>query len=302
MNSISGRREEGKHLENTRAAYYTSNHIIMDMLLTPIEWFDLLRWQDIIDILIVAYLLYRILFMIRGTRTAQMMIGLFVIVGGYYVAQRFELYILSWVVRNLLGYLFLTILVIFHPELRRMLAQVGQNTFFRHFYGIEKSQVIDEIVRSTEWLSSRRIGALVVVERGIGLKTFVNSGVNLDAEVSKELLSSIFISGAPLHDGAAIIKDNRLVAAACFLPLTLSSDISKELGTRHRAAIGITEETDAVVVIVSEETGTVSIAAGGEITRHLTSSELKRVLKNLLGPTVPQQRSSRFAKHAKAKK
>ena len=255
----------------------------MNALGNPLEWFEILRWQDIADILIVAYLIYRLLLMIRGTRTAQMLIGLFVIGGGYFVAQRFELYILSWVIRNLLGYLFLTILVIFHPEIRRMLAQVGQNTFFRHFYGIEKSQVIDEIVRSTEWLSSRRIGALIVIERGIGLKPFVNSGVTIEAEISKELLSSIFISGAPLHDGAAIIKDNRLIAAACFLPLTLSSDISQELGTRHRAAIGVTEETDAVVVIVSEETGTVSIAVAGEITRHLTSSELKRVLKNMLG-------------------
>ncbi len=152
---------------------------------------------------------------------------------------------------------------------------MGQTTFFRHFYGVEQSQLIDEIVRSTEMASSRRIGALIVVERTIGLKNFIDSGVNVDAEVSKELLSSIFISGAPLHDGAVIIKDNRLTAAACFLPLTLSNDISKELGTRHRAAIGITEETDAVVVIVSEETGSVSIAVGGEITRHLTSPELK---------------------------
>ncbi len=271
----------------------------MNRLFTSFEWFEILRWQDVIDILIVAYLLYRVLLMIRGTRTAQMMIGLFVIAGGYYVAQRFELYILSWAIRNLLGYFFLTILVLFHPELRRILAQVGQNTFFRHFYGIEKSQVIDEIVRSAEWLSSRRIGALIVVERGISLKTFVNSGVDIDAEVSKELLSSIFISGAPLHDGAAVIKANRLVAAACFLPLTLSGDISKELGTRHRAAIGITEETDAVVVIVSEETGSVSIAVGGEITRHLASSELKRALKNLLGSETKRQKSVRPAKAKK---
>lgn len=270
----------------------------MNTFLNPLEWFEILRWQDIVDILIVAYLIYRILLMIRGTRTVQMMLGLFVIGGAYYVAQRFELYIISWVIRNLLGYLALAILVIFHPELRRMLAQVGQNTFFRHFYGVEKSQLIDEIVRSTEWLSSRRIGALVVVERNIGLKNFIDSGVNVDAEVSKELLSSIFISGAPLHDGAVIIKDNRLTAAACFLPLTLSSDISKELGTRHRAAIGITEETDAVVVIVSEETGSVSIAVGGEITRHLTSPELKRVLKSLLGSSS-QQKSSHFSKRPK---
>ena len=271
----------------------------MNRLFTSFEWFEIFRWQDVIDILIVAYLLYRLLLMIRGTRTAQMMIGLFVIAGGYYVAQRFELYILSWAIRNLLGYLFLTILVLFHPELRRMLAQVGQNTFFRHFYGIEKSQAIDEIVRSAEWLSSRRIGALIVVERGISLKTFVNSGVDIDAEISKELLSSIFISGAPLHDGAAVIKDNRLVAAACFLPLTLSGDISKELGTRHRAAIGITEETDAVVVIVSEETGSVSIAVGGEITRHLASPELKRALRNLLGSEPKRPKSSRLAKSKK---
>ncbi|PID60054.1 TIGR00159 family protein [candidate division KSB3 bacterium] len=258
----------------------------MTSLLSPLEWFELLRWQDIVDILIVSYLFYRILLMARGTRAAQMMIGLFVIAVGYYIAQRFELYVLSWGMRNLLGYLFLTILVLFQPELRRILAQVGQNTYFRHFYSIEKSQVIDEVVRSAEWLSSRRIGALLVIERTVGLKSFINSGVTLDAEVSKELLSSIFISRAPLHDGAVIIKDHRVVAAACFLPLTLSSDISKELGTRHRAAIGITEETDAVVVIVSEETGSVSITVEGEITRHLSSSELKRALNNLLGPTV----------------
>jgi diadenylate cyclase len=269
------------------------------LLTTPLEWFEILRWQDIVDILIVAYLIYRILLMIRGTRTVQMMLGLFVIAGGYYVAQRFELYIISWVIRNLLGYLVLAILVIFHPELRRMLAQVGQNTFFRHFYGIEKTQIIDDIVRAAEWLSSRRIGALIVVERNIGLKNFIDSGVKMDAEISKELLSSIFISGAPLHDGAIIIKDNRLAAAACFLPLTLSSNISKELGTRHRAAIGVTEETDAVVIIVSEETGAVSITVGGEITRHLTSPELKRVLKSLLGSGTQQQKSSKRSKRTK---
>jgi diadenylate cyclase len=270
----------------------------MNTFFSPFELFDILRWQDIIDILIVAYVLYRILLMIRGTRTVQMMLGLFVIAGGYYVAQRFELYIISWAIRNLLTYLVFAILIIFHPELRRMLVQVGQNTFFRHFYGIEKSQVIDEIVRSTEWLSSRRIGALIVIERNIGLKNYVDSGVNIDAEISKELLSSIFISGAPLHDGAVVIKGNRLVAAACFLPLTLSSNISKELGTRHRAAIGITEETDAVVVIASEETGSVSIAVGGEITRHLTSSELKQALRNLLESGTRRQKSSRIVQRS----
>lgn len=267
----------------------------MNALFTPFEWIDIFRWQDIIDILIVTYVIYRTLLMIRGTRTIEMIFGLFVIAGGYYVAQQFELYIISWVIRNLLGYLAFAILIIFHPELRRILAQVGQNTFFKHFYGIEKSQVIDEIVRSTEWLSSRRIGALVVIERTIGLKNFVDSGVPIDAEVSKELLSSIFISGTPLHDGAVIINGNRLVAAACFLPLTLSNNVSKELGTRHRAAIGTTEETDAVVVIVSEETGSVSIAVAGEITRHLTSPELKRALKNFLEPGSARPVSSRLA-------
>jgi diadenylate cyclase len=265
------------------------------MVFSPLQWFDILRWQDIVDILVVAYVLYRILLMIKGTRTVQMMLGLFVIAGGYYVAQRLELYIISWAIRNLLAYLVFAILVIFHPELRRILAQVGQNPFFRYFYGIEKSQIVDEIVRSTEWLSSRRIGALIVIERNIGLKSYVDSGVNIDGEVSKELLCSIFISGAPLHDGAIIIKGNRLVAAACFLPLTLSSNVSKELGTRHRAALGITEETDAVVVIASEETGSVSIAVGGEITRHLTSSELKQALRSLLEPGTQRQKSSRLA-------
>lgn len=267
----------------------------MNTFFSPLELFDILRWQDLVDILIVAYILYRVLLMIRGTRTVQMMLGLFVIAGGYYVAQRFEFYIISWAIRNVLAYLVFAVLVIFHPELRRLLAQVGQNTFFRHFYGLEKSQVIDEIVRATEWLASRRIGALIVVERNIGIKTYVASGVTIDAEVSKELLSSIFISGAPLHDGAAVIKGNRLVSAACFLPLTLSSNVSKELGTRHRAALGITEETDAVVVIVSEETSSVSIAVGGEITRHLSSSELKRALRGLLEPETQRRKSARFA-------
>jgi diadenylate cyclase len=270
----------------------------MNTFFSPLELFDILRWQDVVDIFIVAYILYRLLLMIRGTRTVQMMLGLFVIAGGYYVAQRFELYIISWAIRNLLTYFVFAILIIFHPELRRLLAQVGQNTFFRHFYGLEKSQVIDEIVRATEWLASRRIGALIVIERTIGMKTYVASGVNLDAEVSKELVCSIFISGAPLHDGAAVVKGNRLVAAACFLPLTLSSNVSKELGTRHRAAIGITEETDAVVVIVSEETGSVSIAVSGEITRHLSSSELKRVLRNLLESESTRRKTTRLVQRS----
>ena len=268
----------------------------MNTLVSLFELFRILRWQDLVDILIVAYVLYRILLMIRGTKTVQMMLGLFVIAGGYYLAQRFELYIISWAIQNLLAYLVFAILIIFHPELRRILTQVGQNTFFRYFYGVEKSQVIDEIVRSTEWLSSRRVGSLMVIERNIGLKNYVDSGVNIDGEASKELLSSIFISGAPLHDGAAIIKGNRIVAAACFLPLTLSSNVSKELGTRHRAAIGITEETDAVVVITSEETGSVSIAVGGEITRHLTSPELKQALKSFLGSgTQPPRKTKSYS-------
>lgn len=251
----------------------------------------ILRWQDAVDILLVTYILYRILVMIRGTKTVQMVLGLVVIASGYYFAQQFELYIISWAIRNFLAYGVFAILVIFHPELRRLLTQVGQNTFFRHFYGAEKSQVIDEIVRATEWLSSRRIGALIVIERNLELKNAVNApGVAIDGEVSKELLCSIFISGAPLHDGAVIIKGNRLMAAACFLPLTLSGNVSKELGTRHRAALGITEETDAVVVIASEETGSVSVAVGGEMTRHFASAELKQVLKNLLeSPTSPQK-------------
>jgi diadenylate cyclase len=268
----------------------------MNTLLTLLNnVFSILRWQDVVDILIVAYILYRLLLMIRGTRTVQMMLGVFVIAGGYFVAQRLELYIISWAIRNLLAYLVFVILVIFHPELRRLLAQVGQNTFFRHFYGMEKSQVIDEIVRAMEWLSTRRIGALIAIERNIGLKNYVDSGVNIDAEVSKELLSSIFISGAPLHDGAAVVKGNRLVAAACFLPLTLSTNVSKELGTRHRAAIGLTEETDAVVVIASEETGSVSVAIGGEIIRHLGSADLKRTLNNLLAAETLRQKSRRGA-------
>jgi diadenylate cyclase len=243
--------------------------------------FSRMTWNDVLDIVIVALIIYQVLVLLRGTRGAQMALGIIIITVFYYLSRRWHLETVQWILTNLLPFFFLAIIIIFQSEIRRGLASIGKNPFWRSLTPMRFSDVYDEIVLSVTALSSQRIGGLIVLEREIGLKTYIESGVALNAQLSYDLLMTIFNPHTPLHDGAVIVQRNKIASAACFLPLTLDPRLSKELGTRHRAAIGITEETDAVAVVVSEETGVISVAEGGQIERALDGEQLKRRLYKL---------------------
>jgi len=239
------------------------------------------RLLDLVDIGIIAFLIYRIIDLIRGTRAVQMLIGLAVVFLTYLSSQVFQLYTLNWVLDNFLSSILLVIVVIFQNDIRRALAQVGSGPFFARERRMQ-SQDLEEIVRAAVVLASKRIGALIVIEREVGLSEYMEIGTRLDARISKELINSIFVPSSPIHDGALVIQKGRITAAGCFLPLTSNPYVSKALGTRHRAAIGITEETDAVVIVVSEEEGKISLVRGGRITRDLDAGTLRGMLQQLL--------------------
>jgi diadenylate cyclase len=226
----------------------------------------------VIDILIVAFLLYQSLLVVRGTRAGHILIGILMMVFLYAVAVWAGLEALRSLLSFIVPYLGLAIIVLFQSEIRRTLARIGRKRWFSA--GFRAPESIHEIVLAVEQLAAQKTGALIVLERDIGLRTFVESGVRMDALISRDLLLSIFRPGLPLHDGAAIVQKDRIAAAACFLPLTTSPTLSRTLGTRHRAAIGITEETDCLSIVVSEETGRVSVAAFGEIASGIPLAEL----------------------------
>jgi diadenylate cyclase len=239
------------------------------------------RIQDAIDIAIIAFVIYRTIDLIRGTRAVQMLIGLAVVFLVFLSSQYFSLYTLNWILDNFLSSILLVIVVIFQDDIRRALTQVGT----RPFFGAEpelQSQDLEEIVRASVSLVSKRIGALIVLQRDVGLNEYVEVGTRLDARVTKELIVSIFIPLSPIHDGALIIHKGRIIAAGCFLPLTTNPHVSKTLGTRHRAAIGLTEETDAIVVVISEEEGAISMVREGRITRNVDAGTLRTTLQRLL--------------------
>ncbi|MBI3756682.1 MAG: TIGR00159 family protein [Deltaproteobacteria bacterium] len=250
------------------------------------DLFTQIRWQDFLDIGLIACGVYWIIQMIRGTRAVQMLTGFVVIVVAYLGSQSLELYTLNWVLDNFLSSALLVIVVLFQNDIRRALTEVGRSSFFavreRALYG----QVLEELVKAAILLAQRRIGALIVLEREVGLNEYVEGGISIDGRVSKELLCSIFSPLSPVHDGAVVIQRGRLAAAGCFLPLTLSPDVSKQLGTRHRAAIGLTEETDAVVVIVSEEEGSVAVAREGRISHNFDADALLGALQPLFTHAV----------------
>jgi diadenylate cyclase len=243
-------------------------------------------WQqhirDLIDIALVAYILYRFLLLVRGTRGAQMTIGMVVLLGFYYATRFYRLTTVQWLLNNLLTYIVFGIIVLYQSEIRRGLAGLGMTSIFGRHRKSDRKAGFDEIILAATTLASKKIGALVVVERDIGLRNYAESGIALDAVLTYDLLVTIFSPNTPLHDGAVIVQHNRIIAAGCFLPLTLDPHLSKELGTRHRAAIGITEETDAVAVIVSEETGIISAAVGGTITRNLDGTGLRSILHSAM--------------------
>ena len=240
-----------------------------------------LRWQDAVDVTLIASVVYWIILQIRGTRAVQMLIGLVVLFGTYLLSQVFELYTLNWVLDNFLTSILLVIVVLFQNDIRRALTEVGRGPFFSLKVHTSYGLMLEELTRATSRLADRRVGALIVLEREVGLNDYMEAGTAIDAGVSKELIESIFLPAAPMHDGALVVRRGRIAAAGCILPLTTNPNVTKALGTRHRAAIGITEETDAVVVVVSEEEGTASLVRGGQITRNLDAQTLLSALQQL---------------------
>lgn len=251
-----------------------------------------LGFRDLVEIAIIAALIYQFLLLIKGTRGWQMTVGVTALALFYYATRLLELRTVEWLLANFFTYFVFALIVIFQSEIRRGLAKLGRGKFLASLGRHPGRDVFEEIATAATTLSSQKIGALIVIEQQIGLRNYVESGIKLDAFTTYDLLITIFNPSTSLHDGSVIIQGDRIAAAACFLPLTLDPYLSKELGTRHRAAIGITEETDALAVVVSEETGTISLVHEGEITRNLDGSQLLEMLRS----TVEESRKSRRRK------
>jgi diadenylate cyclase len=249
------------------------------------------RWPHmpvlaVIDVLVVALIIYQLLALIRGTRAAYMVVGVCALALAFYLSRIGELTTLNWLLTTLLPYVVFALIVVFAAEIRQALARLGRRLTFSRASGSE-ADVYDDIVLAANLFSQNQTGALIVIEREIGLRTYIESGVPLDAHLSYDLLATIFRPSAPLHDGAVIVQKDRIAAAACFLPLSMNPVLSTQLGTRHRAAIGVTEETDAIAIIVSEETGAISLTVAGRIERDLTVEQLRERMGELLRRYVP---------------
>src|SRR5467141_1136598 len=241
---------------------------------------------SILDIVLVAILIYQFLVLVRGTRAAPMLVGVATLGLAFYFARLGDLRTLNWLLSTLLPFAVFALIVVFQSEIRHALANLGSRiSLMRSSSSV--ADVYDDIVLAANLFSQNQTGALIIIEREIGLRTYIESGVSLDARLSYDLLATIFRPSAPLHDGAVIVQRDRIAAAACFLPLSMNPVLSTQLGTRHRAAIGITEETDSIAVIVSEETGSISLAVGGTIERDLTVDQLREKMGKLLRRYVP---------------
>lgn len=248
------------------------------------------RLRDLLDVALVAYLLYRGFLIFRGTLAVQILAGLALLMGLRVVAQEADLLGIGFVLNNFWAVWVLALVVLLQPELRRALAQTGRSRLLQRVFGgasAERSHVVGEVVRAAESLAAKRIGGLVVVERTSGLRNYAELGVSIDAALSAELLGSLFLPASPLHDGAVFIQEGRISVAGCFLPLSRNLQLARALGTRHRAALGLAEETDAVVVVVSEETGGISLAVEGRIEMGLDTASLGRRLAELLAAPEP---------------
>ncbi len=245
--------------------------------------FPHLTIRALIDIFAVAVLIYELLLIVRGTRAAQVVAGIGTLVLIYGISVYFSLEALRALLSYLVPYFPIAVIILFQSEIRRTLARLGRKHVFGS--GFRRPEAIDEILLAMNIMSQDKVGALIVFERDIGLRTFVESGVHLNADITRDLLLSIFRPGAALHDGAVIVQKDRISAAACFLPLSTNPSLSGKLGTRHRAAIGITEETDCLSLIVSEQTGWMSVAAAGEIDQNVTSEEVDRRINLHFGVT-----------------
>jgi len=250
------------------------------------DYGDLLRY--VIDILLVTYLIYKLIMLIRGTRAVQLLKGIMVIVVTWLLSKYFQLTTLHWLMSQAFTFGVLALVIIFQPELRRALEQLGRGRLFSRTHSIQDEEttqrIVQEVCKSVTYMAKRRIGALIVIERETGLNDYVETGILINGRVSSELLINIFIPNTPLHDGAVIIRKDVILAAGCYLPLSENTSISKELGTRHRAAIGMSEVSDGLSIVVSEETGQVSFAANGGVTRNLTEEQLAEILTERLHP------------------
>jgi len=241
--------------------------------------FMALSWKYILEILILWFIYYMLLVFIQGTRAAQVLKGLIVLVIIFVLTQEMNLEIISWILTKLFTISIIAFIIIFQPELRRGLARIGQ---FGMFYREQKT--LDEIAKAALILSRKKIGALIAIEREIGLKPYIESGIQIDAQITSELLNTIFMPNSALHDGGVVVQSSRVTAAGCLFPLSQNPHISKTLGTRHRAAIGISEETDAVCVVVSEESGVISIMVGGKLVKSVDEKDLPKVLAHIYRP------------------
>jgi diadenylate cyclase len=241
---------------------------------------------DVIDIMIVSVIVYEVLKLIRGTHAVQMAMGIALLVGLFYVSRGAQLETLNWLIRNVVGYVVFAAIVLMQGDIRRALVHMGRAPFFRLFRQFDRpvsdDDTVQELVTAATTLASKRTGALIVIERSIGLRNYIESGIPLDARLTYDLLVSIFQPTSPLHDGAVIVQGDRVAAAACFLPLTINPRLSRELGSRHRAAIGVTEENDAIAIVISEESGVISLVMDGDIERNVEPDVLRQRLASLI--------------------
>lgn len=253
----------------------------MDIILN-IYWVKT-YFLPVIDIVIIAFVIYRIYLMISGTRAIQVVKGLALIIFAAWLSQFLHLETVSWVLNQLIQFAVIAVIILFQPELRRMLTQLGQNRFLGAFFK-ESINIVDILINSVKNFCRRKVGALIVIEAKVGLKNFIESGVLIDGMLSSDLLYSIFRRESPLHDGAVIIRRERVVAAKCILPLTDRHELLEGYGTRHFAALGLAEETDAFIIVISEETGQLSIAWNGKVELRVTLDRLKKQLNKFLFP------------------
>lgn len=255
--------------------------------------------NDAIDILIVTYVIYKLILLVRGTRAIQLLKGIIVVVIAWALSSWFKLNTLQWMMNQLFTFGVLALVIIFQPELRRALEQLGRGTVFSRTTHEEDQAIhfrISEVMKTVKYLAKRKIGALIVFERETGLNDYIESGISMASQISSELLINIFIPNTPLHDGAVILRDSQIMAAACYLPLSENPFISKELGTRHRAAIGVSELSDAIAIVVSEETGQMSLAIHGHVVRDIKEESLVSKLYEELKQQKSPKRKNAFWK------
>jgi len=247
------------------------------------RFLKLMDWKAILEILILWFVIYKIFLFLKGTKAVYLLRGIVILVIAFFVFQKADLYVLSWLLTKFFAFFLILIVIIFQPELREGLIRLGK----RHIFYIEPKQeeigrLIRAIVSATSIMSKKSIGALMAIKREIGLKNYIESGVMLNADITSEILQNIFFPGTPLHDGGVIIDGTKIIAAGCLFPLTDNPDLERAMGMRHRAAVGLSESSDAVVIVVSEERGSISLAINGQLTKNLSPSDLQTILKGQL--------------------